>query len=70
MSSLLIERPASIEEGFSQQAPMVVHFGHKTPSFNMDLYKICVETLANITMQRLKEDKRTNASGVIVNTVS
>jgi polyribonucleotide 5'-hydroxyl-kinase len=70
MSSLLIERPASIEEGFSQQAPMVVHFGHKAPSFNLDLYKMCVETLANITMQRLKEDKRTNASGVIINSVN
>jgi polyribonucleotide 5'-hydroxyl-kinase len=66
--SLLIERPASMEEGFSQLAPLVVHFGHKGPDFNNELYKICVSTLADITTERLKEDKRTMASGIIINT--
>lgn len=70
MCSLLIERPASIEEGFSQQAPMVVHFGHKNPDANNELYKTCVTTLAEISTQRLNEDRRTNCSGIIVNTVS
>jgi polyribonucleotide 5'-hydroxyl-kinase len=68
ISSLLIERPASIEEGFSQHAPLVIHYGHKTPDFNNELYKICVSTLANITLERLKDDKRTMASGIIINT--
>lgn len=68
ISSLLIERPAPIDEGFSQLAPLVVHFGHKAPDFNNELYKICVSTLADITLERLKEDKRTMASGVIINT--
>lgn len=65
--SLLIERPASIEEGFSQLAPLVVHFGHKGPDFNNELYKICATTLADITTERLKEDKRTMASGIVIN---
>lgn len=68
LCSLLIERPASIEEGFSQLAPLVVHFGHKGPDFNNELYKICCSTLADITSERLKEDKRTMASGVVINT--
>lgn len=68
LCSLLIERPASIEEGFSQLAPLVIHFGHKAPDFNNELYKICVTTLAGITLDRLKEDKRTMASGIVINT--
>lgn len=67
LCSLLIERPASVEEGFSQQAPLVVHFGHKSPDFNNELYKICTTTLADITLDRLKEDKRTMASGIVIN---
>lgn len=68
IASLLIERPAAIEEGFSQLAPLVVHFGHKSPDFNNEFYKICISTLAEITLERLKEDKRTMASGIIINT--
>lgn len=68
LCSLLIERPASIEEGFSQIAPLVFHFGHKAPDFNNELYKICVSRLAEVTLERLKEDKRTMSSGVIINT--
>lgn len=66
--SLLIERPASIEEGFPQLAPLVIHFGQKAPDFNNELYKICVTTLADITLERLKEDKRTMSSGIVINT--
>ena len=68
LCSLLIERPASIEEGFSQLAPLVIHFGHKSPDNNNELYKICTSTLADITLLRLKEDKRTMVSGMIINT--
>jgi polyribonucleotide 5'-hydroxyl-kinase len=68
VSSLLIERPASIEEGFAQIAPLVVHYGHKSPDANNEFYKNCISTLADITIERLKEDKRTMASGVIINT--
>lgn len=68
VSSLLIERPASIEEGFSQLAPLVIHYGHKAPDFNNELYKTCVTTLADITLGRLKDDKRTMSSGVVINT--
>lgn len=69
VASLLIERPSSIEEGFSQQAPMVIHFGHKAPDFNNELYKSCITTLAEISKQRMNEDRKTNCSGMILNTV-
>ncbi len=67
IASLLIERPAPIDDGFSQLAPLVIHYGHKSPE-NHDLYKNCVSSLAEITMERMEEDKRTMASGVIINT--
>lgn len=68
IASLLIERPASIEEGFSQLAPLVIHFGHKTPDHNNELYKTCLSTLADITLERLNDDKKAMVSGVVINT--
>ena len=38
IGSLLVERPANIEEGFVQTAPLVYHYGHKTPGHNPSLY--------------------------------
>lgn len=67
IASLLIERPAPIDGHFSQLAPLVIHYGHKSPE-NHELYKICVSSLADITSERLKEDKRTMASGIVINT--
>merc|ERR1719397_1049165 len=34
VGAVLVERPASIEEGFSQNSPIVYHYGHKTPGDN------------------------------------
>lgn len=58
IGSLLIERPASIEEGFSQLAPFVFHFGHKSPGDNDELYKILISKLADVTLERLEKDKK------------
>ncbi|CAO1407934.1 unnamed protein product [Diamesa serratosioi] len=68
VGSLLIERPASIEEGFSQLAPLVVHFGHKSPGDNGELYKSSISTLADITLARMKDDKKAMVSGIVINT--
>ena len=38
ISATLVERPASIEEGLPQNAPLVYHYGHTTPSQNTVLY--------------------------------
>lgn len=58
IGSLLIERPAAAEEGFSQLAPFVFHFGNKSPDDNNELYKILTSKLADVTMERLQVDKR------------
>lgn len=54
----MIERPASIDDGFSQEAPLVYHFGHKSPQENTNLYGILVQKLATMVKERLEVNKR------------
>ncbi|XP_054734474.1 protein CLP1 homolog [Anastrepha obliqua] len=68
IATLLIERPASIEEGFSQTAPLVYHFGHKGPGSNNVLYKAAVSKMAEVTLESMNVNKRTKYSGMIINT--
>ncbi|XP_033234869.1 protein CLP1 homolog isoform X2 [Drosophila pseudoobscura] len=68
VATILIERPASVEEGFPKTAPLVYHFGHKSPSGNSVLYNAVVSKMAEVTLQSLNGNKRTKSSGIIVNT--
>ncbi|XP_037935289.1 protein CLP1 homolog [Teleopsis dalmanni] len=68
IATILIERPASIEEGFSQTAPLVYHFGHNSPSGNGVLYKTIITKMARATLGLLNDNKRTKYSGVVINT--
>ncbi|XP_048486316.1 protein CLP1 homolog [Plutella xylostella] len=68
IGALLVERPASIEEGFSQQAPLVYHFGHKSPNDNLQLYNTIVSRLAEVITERIDSNKKASTSGVIINT--
>lgn len=54
----VIERPASIDDGFSQEAPLVYHLGHKTPSGNINLYQKITEQLATTVKERLEPNKK------------
>ncbi|XP_023017710.1 protein CLP1 homolog [Leptinotarsa decemlineata] len=68
IGALMIERPASIDEGFSQEAPLVYNFGHKTPGSNITLFNMLVQKLAGTVKERLEVNKRTRSSGAIINT--
>ncbi|XP_056636104.1 protein CLP1 homolog [Diorhabda sublineata] len=68
IGAVMVERPAGIEEGFSQEAPLVYNFGHKAPMSNVNLFSILDEQLASVVKERLEVNKRTRASGVIINT--
>lgn len=67
IATILIERPASIEDGFSQTAPLVFHFGHKSPSDNTTLYSTVISKMAEVTLESLT-NKRTKYSGMVINT--
>lgn len=58
IGALLVERPATIEEGFSQQAPLVYNFGHVSPGANNKLYKLLVSKLAEVSLERLQTNKK------------
>lgn len=68
MGAYVVERPADVEEGFTQCAPLVFHFGHTTPSKNLTLYNLLVSRIADVVNMKCDEFKKVNHSGVIVNT--
>ena len=53
VGAVLVERPANIEEGFSQSSPIVYHYGHKTPGTNTVLYNQLVSRLADVVRERM-----------------
>lgn len=58
IGALLIERPAPVEEGFCQEAPLVYHFGHKSPSGNYQLYNMAVTRLSEVILERIEANKK------------
>lgn len=58
VGALLVERPATIEEGFSQQAPLAYHFGHKSPHDNIELFNIITSKLAEVISDRMEINKK------------
>ncbi|XP_058464226.1 protein CLP1 homolog [Malaya genurostris] len=67
IGALLVERPAPVAEGFAQQAPLVYHFGHTSPSDNDVFYNVLISKLAETTLERLEANKKAKYSGMIIN---
>ena len=69
IGAVLVERPASIEDGtFSEAAPLVYHYGHKTPGQNPALYNKLVSRLADVVRQRASASREAKVGGVVINT--
>ena len=68
ISATLVERPASIEEGLPQNAPLVYHYGHTNPGENTVFYNSLVSTMGSVVHERLKVNPKAQKSGVIINT--
>ncbi|ESP00169.1 hypothetical protein LOTGIDRAFT_226039 [Lottia gigantea] len=68
IGALSVERPSDVEEDYSQLSPLSFHFGHKTPQTNTALYELLIQRLAEVINMRSEKSKRTNVSGVIINT--
>lgn len=56
--ALLVERPAAIGEGFSEQAPLVYNFGHTGIQKNTQLMNVLVGRLAEVVHERLQANKK------------
>ncbi|XP_011708131.1 PREDICTED: protein CLP1 homolog [Wasmannia auropunctata] len=68
ISAFLVERPSNVVEGFSHQASVVFHFGHKLPQANVTLYNLLVTRLAEVCSDLLQVNKKVRASGIVINT--
>lgn len=68
VGAILVERPSDIEEGFSQQGPLVFHFGHNSPGQNIELYNTLITRLAEVLQKRADVNKKVAQSGTIINT--
>ena len=68
LGAMLVERPASVEEGFSQNSPLVYHYGHSDPGRNHELYNRLVSRLADVVRERMSKNRKASVSGVVINT--
>lgn len=69
LGALLVNTPASVEEGFSQEeGPLVCHFGYDSPERNDALYKYLITRIAEVCNERMKTDQKAKHSGIIINT--
>ncbi|EFX89485.1 protein CLP1 homolog [Daphnia pulex] len=68
IGAMAIERPADVEEGFSQVCPLIYHYGYKEPGSNVMLYNLLVTKLAQTVAERMEANRQNAVSGVIINT--
>lgn len=68
IGAILVERPAKVEDDFSQEAPLIYQFGNITPSENDAYYDVLISKLAEVTLERMQLKPKSKSSGMIINT--
>ncbi|XP_060860426.1 uncharacterized protein LOC132937858 [Metopolophium dirhodum] len=58
IGAVVVEKPAEVDESFSQAAPLVYHYGHTTMSINSTLYNTLISRMAEVIHQRMDENPR------------
>lgn len=66
LGALLVERPAHTDEGFSEEAPLVYHYGHISPSANTSLFKLLLTQLGNVVQERMNANKRSKVFYIVL----
>ncbi|XKL60133.1 hypothetical protein PGB90_001149 [Kerria lacca] len=69
IGAMIVERPASVYDGFPQVAPLVYHYGHVGVQQNPKLYDTIISQMADLVHQRMESNKKVKSSGVIINTI-
>lgn len=57
LGAMAIERPADVEEGFSQICPIIYHYGYKSPGNNQLLYNLLVTKLAKTVAEKMEANR-------------
>ena len=68
IGSILVEREALADGGFSQEAPLLYNLGHASPTHNMKLYKKLIEEMAQAVSWKMESNEKIRSSGVVINT--
>ena len=68
IGALMLERQADVEEGFTEQLPIVYHFGYNVPDANWPLYNEIARKLADDIEKRFEYCEKAKYSGFVVNT--
>lgn len=55
---MLVERPATIEDGIASSAPLVYHFGHPVSTANSILFKAVVSKMAGAILPSLNANEK------------
>ena len=58
IGAVLVERIASIREGFSMEAPLVYQLGHVSPSSNLTLYNVLIKQLSSAVHAKMDSNKK------------
>lgn len=65
IGAMAIERPADVEEGFSQICPLIYHYGYKEPGSNSMLYNLLVTKLAQVVAERMEVNRLSKSRGTL-----
>lgn len=68
LGAIIVERPAQLAAGFSQDNSLVYHLGHAAPGDNIPLMKELVDKLASTIDSYMDVKKKVRYSGTIINT--
>jgi len=68
ISAVLVERPAAVDGHFAQTAPLIYHYGHKSPAENGKLYSKLVSRMADVVRERMGANRKIGSSGAVINT--
>lgn len=66
----VIERPFDLETGFSDLAPLLLHYGDVSLESNVNLMQLLIGRMAEVVAKRMEKDPLVRHSGVIINTGS
>ncbi|XP_043471505.1 protein CLP1 homolog [Leptopilina heterotoma] len=68
VGAVIPKNPASVEGGFTEEAPLLFHFGSSSPLCNQTFYKLLTSRLAQVCNERMRLNRNERHSGIIINT--
>ena len=68
LGALPVRKPAHLETVWDSEEPLLMPFGHLSPSDNLKLYIHQIARLAEFVNKRCEYDERSNEGGVVINT--